>query len=149
EAGSGFGSPPPQAVLYRLLGDAFGQPYHVAPAQTPPGGTYASNTEYFVESNSDAAKDDHLVVYALTHTDRLASGSGVPALTNTEINSETYAFPPDAHQPAGFIPLGRSVNEPEGKLQADFNAIQEVTYTGGALYAEADTLTSGRHDGIA
>jgi hypothetical protein len=149
EAGSGFGSPPPQAVLYRLFNDGFGQPYHVAPAETPPGGTYAANTEYFVESNSNAPKDDHLIVYALTHTDRLASGEGTPTLTNTEIGSETYAFPPDAHQPSGFVPLGRSVGEPEGKLQADFNAIQEVTYTGGKLYAEASTISAGRRDGVA
>ncbi len=148
ETGSDLGAPAPQAVLYRLVADPTGQPYHVAPAATPPGGTYAKNTEYFVESNSNASKDDHLVVYALTDTQLLARG-GEPTLAYTETDSEFYAFPPDATQPAGYRPLGEAVGEKEGKLQADFNAIQEVTYTAGNLYAEASTASVGKRDGIA
>jgi hypothetical protein len=35
-------------------------PYHVSPASTPAGGTYAPDTEFFVESNSDLSADNHL-----------------------------------------------------------------------------------------
>ncbi len=148
ETSNSLGSPSPTVVTYRLLSDAFGQPYHVSPSSTPPGGAYAPNREYFVETNSNANQDNHLVVYTMQDTKALTTG-GTPFLTNAEISSESYAFPPVANQKAGPIPLGKSVNNPEGVLQADFNAIQEVTYTGGQLYAEADTAAAGGKDGIA
>jgi hypothetical protein len=143
----------PSVARYAITGDAFGssggnQPYHVAPASTPPGGGYAANTEYFVESNSNAFADNHLIVYALTNTDQLATG-GTPPLQATEVTSEPYAFPPDATQAPGPIPLGNQIGTdlgppyfnasvPQG-LQNDFNAVQGVTYTNGSLYAELDT----------
>lgn len=145
---TGFGEPQPGAIVYRLLSDPFGQPYHVAPAQSPLGARYAKGTEYFVESNSDANRDHKLVVYALTKTGRLQAGEA-PTLVETTVKSEPYAFPPDAAQPAGYSPLAHKVAEPIGKLQADFNAIQEVTYTNGKLYAEADTAAVGHRDGVA
>ena len=134
----------PSVARYQITGDAFGSgngsaPYHVSPASTPPGGGYAPNTEYFVESNSNAFSDNHLIVYALTGTDALATG-GIPPLKATEIESEAYAFPPNATQKPGPIPYGNSVGATTpGTIQADFNAVQEVTYTDGTLYAELDT----------
>ncbi|MGI8762011.1 MAG: hypothetical protein ACR2LF_12105 [Jatrophihabitantaceae bacterium] len=144
---SGLGAPAPRMITYRLLNDAFGQPYHVAPSQTPPGSPFAPNREYFVESNSNAPSDSNLLVYTLQGTNLLGRG-GVPFLSSTEVSSEAYAFPPNANQKAGPIPLGDTVGEPEGTLQADFNAIQEVTYAGGKLYAELDTAAAGGLDGI-
>ena len=58
----------PTVFGYRLTKDPFGQPYMVAPTSTPPGAQFAHNTEYFVESNSNAESDDHLMVYALHDT---------------------------------------------------------------------------------
>jgi hypothetical protein len=140
---------PATVFAYRVTGDQFGPgPYHIAPAETPPGARFAPNTEYFVESNSNLSSDDHLLVYAMTDTSLLAQPAP-PPLSDTEISSETYAFPPDATQRKGPIPLGKTVQDPEGQLQADFSAIQEVTYVGGALYAEADTAVAGGHDGAA
>jgi hypothetical protein len=133
---------------YRLPKDQFGSPYHVAPAETPPGAQFATNTEYFVESNSNLNSDHHLIVYAMTDTSLLAAPAA-PPLSHTKIASESYAFPPDATQRKGPIPLGKTVQDPEGQLEADFNAIQEVTYVNGELYAEADTATAGGHDGVA
>lgn len=148
------GAPMPPVAVYQITGDAFGssdgsQPYHVSPASTPPGGSYAPDTEYFVESNSNASSDNHLIVYALTNTGALFFG-GTPPLAATEIASEAYAFPPDATQEAGPIPLGNvigvlgapffSTTTPQG-IQTDFNAVQEVTYTDGNLYGELDTAS--------
>ncbi|HXZ99515.1 MAG TPA: hypothetical protein VEK76_04120 [Candidatus Binatia bacterium] len=138
----------PTLFEYRLPSDFFGAPYHIAPAQTPPGAKFAPNTEYFVESNSNAASDDHLAVYAMIDTSLLATPAP-PPLLSTEIVSEAYAFPPDATQMKGPHPLGAAGQDPEGELQADFNAIQEVTYTGGQLLAELDTNTAAGRDGTA
>jgi hypothetical protein len=145
EAAATGGTLPP-VVRYAITSDRFtvgtwNGPYHISPASTPPGGTFAPNTEYFVESNSNALSgtDNHLIVYALTGTDALATG-GTPQLVATRIGSEQYAFPPNATQPDGPIPYGSSKGATApGTIQADFNAVQEVTYTGGKLYAELDT----------
>ena len=48
----------------------------------------------------------------------------------------------------GPIPLGKANQDPEGQLQSDFDAIQEVTYRV-ELYAEADTATAGGLNGVA
>lgn len=85
---------------YAITGDAFdssggSQPYHVSPASTPAGGAFASNTEYFV--NSNALSDNHLIDYALTNTNLLGTHL-TPTLQATDITSEAYLFPPDATQ---------------------------------------------------
>jgi hypothetical protein len=159
-AASGTGSRP-GVTRYAITADAFGAstptmgngPYHVSPASTPAGGTYAPNTEFLVESNSDLFADNHLIVYALTGTNLLASG-GTPALSATELTSEAYSFPPNATQENGPLPLGNTfgITTPNG-LAADFNAVQESTYTDGSLYTELDTAvgatsTSPGNDGI-
>ncbi len=139
---------PPTFFTYRIPIDNFGQPYHIAPAETPPGAKFAPNTEYFVETNGNAFSDDHLEVYAMHDTSDLATPAA-PPLFGYELKSEPYASPPDAVQKAGPIPLGKANQDPEGQLQADFDAIQEVTYAGGKLYAEADTAASAGRDGVA
>ncbi len=133
---------PPTFFTYRIPIDNFGAPYHIAPAESPPGARFAPNTEYFVETNGNAQADNHLEVYAMTDTSDLATPAA-PPLVGYEVKSQHYAFPPDAPQKKGPIPLGKANQDPEGQLQADFDAIQEVTYTGGKLYAEADTATAG------
>ena len=152
-AAAADGSKFPSVTRYAITGDAFGssggsQPYHVSPASTPAEANYATNTEYFVESNSNAYSDNHLIVYALTNTNELGTHR-TPTLQATDITSEAYSFPPDATQKQGPVPLGNQIgtlfgapyfntNTPQG-LQTDFNAVQEVTYTAGNLYGELDT----------
>ncbi len=125
---------PPTFFTYRLPIDNFGTPIYITPAQSPPGAKFAPNTEYFVESNGNAQSDNRLEVYAMHDTSDLATPAA-PPMFGTEVKSERYAFPPDAAQKAGPIPLGKANQDPEGQLQADFDAIMEVTYTGGKLYA--------------
>ncbi len=133
----------PTVVAYRLTKDPFGQPYVVAPASTPPGGRFAPGTEYFVESNGNAASDDHLVVYAMNDTSELTLvSSGPPALYRTEVTTQRYAVPSDATQKPGPRPLGEAFQAPAGGIQADFDAEMEPTYTGGTLYAQLDTGTA-------
>jgi hypothetical protein len=160
----------PALARYAITGDPYGisaagppgtsgtaqnnGPYHLSPSLTPPGGSYAPGTEYFAESNSDLFADNHLIVYALTGTGALASG-GIPALSATELTSEPYAFPPNAIQKNGPLPLGSTFgyHRSAPTLEADFNALQQTTYSAGALYTELDTATvtssDQGHDGVA
>lgn len=141
----------PIPIAYRLTHDPFGQPYIVSPTSTPPNARFATNTEYFVESNGNAFQDNHLMVYALGQTSLLAS-PGVPPpppLYRVRVNSEAYSFPPDAKQMKGPIPLGRSVQDRLGQLQADFDAVMQTTYVNGNVYAELDTGTSSGNNAAA
>jgi hypothetical protein len=141
----------PIPIAYRLTSDPFGQPYIVSPTSTPPGALFAPDTEYFVESNGDAFQDDHLMVYALNDTSLLASPGlpPPPSLYRVRVKSEPYSFPPDALQMRGPIPLGRSVQDPLGQLEADFDAVMQTTYVNGHVYAELDTGTASGNDAAA
>lgn len=165
---SAAGASAPSIARYQITGDPYGYsadavgstpaqsngPYHLSPASTPPGGTYAPGTEYFVESNSDLFSDNHLMVYALNDTSQLNTG-GTPALTATELTTEPYAFPPNAIQKNGLLPLGSTYgwHRSAPELETDFNAVQETTYSAGQLYTELDTATvtssDSGHAGIA
>jgi hypothetical protein len=133
----------PVVFGYRLTTDAFGQPYIVSPASTPDGATFARNTEYFVESNGNAASDNHLIVYGMNDTSELANNQA-PNMYSTRVTTQSYAFPfADAKQKVGPFPLGQANQDPEGQLQADFDAVMQTTYVGGQVYAELTTELSG------
>jgi hypothetical protein len=138
----------PTLFRYRVTADQFGQPYHISPASSPPGARFAPETEYFVESNSDSFSDDHLLVYGMQETSLLAQPAP-PLLVNTRVTTQSYSFPPNGQQKAGPIPLGDANQDSEGTLQADFNAIQEVTYNNGHLLAEASTASKDGNVGAA
>lgn len=128
-----FKAPPPPAVRYAVSADQFGPPYHVSPSSTPPDGSYFPNTELFVESNSDAASDNHLLVYAMQDTSLLNTG-GTPPLAASQLTSEAYSQPPNSAQNAAGPPPTDTFT-----IDTDFNAVQEVTETHGILYAELDS----------
>jgi hypothetical protein len=127
----------PRVVKYRVPTDIFGQAYHLSPASVPQY-AHMPSTEYFVESNGDALYGRRLEVYALLDTSVLNSG-GTPTLVSSPVGVNEYGQPPNATQKAGPIPLGQSVGDGEAQLQTDFDAVQEVTYTEGNLYAEYST----------
>jgi hypothetical protein len=137
-----FITPPPIVQRYQVsTADPFGS-YHLSPS-TVTAGSGAPNTEYFVESNSNinpgSGVASGLEVFALLRTARLNTG-GRPTLNAVAVNSESYTFPPNAVQKSGATPLGCSVGFcGTATLQTDFNAVQEVTYASGKLYAELST----------
>jgi hypothetical protein len=135
---------------YRLTKDPFGQPYIVAPASTPPGAKFAKNTEYFVESNGNAFSDNRLAVYALNDTSTMASPAPTaPNLYRTMVRTQGYSFPDNASQKPGPRPLGHSVQNPAGGIEADFDAVMEPTYVNGQLFAQLDTATTSGSDAAA
>ena len=94
----------PPVFAYRLTKDPFGQPYIVAPTSTPPGAKFAPNTEYFVESNSNLASANHLLVYALNNTSQLTGvSSGPPPCTAPKWRlraTRSRPMPPRSQVPA-------------------------------------------------
>ncbi|MGO8961754.1 MAG: hypothetical protein ACLQFR_30940 [Streptosporangiaceae bacterium] len=151
-AAMSVGKPVPAVKRYvvRPSRDRFGA-YHLSPA-TVTQGSSEPNTEYFVESNSKLAYSAGLTVYALLDTSLLNSGRR-PRLVEATMASEPYSFPPLATQRSGPTPYGCSVNFcATASLQTDFNAVQEVTYANGHLYAELDTgfnFGTGQNSGAA
>lgn len=116
--------------------------YHLSPS-TVTQGSLAPKTEYFVESNANLpnnATTTGLEVFALLDTSALKNG-GIPPLVMTTVATEQYTeLPPDAVQKSGPIPLGNLLGvTTTPSLATDFNAVQEVTYSSGLLYAELDT----------
>ena len=138
----------PTVFGFRLTKDFFGQPFIVAPTTTPQGAKFAPNTEYFMETNGDAVADNRVVVYAMHDTSVLASPQP-PNLFRTVIKTEPYAQPFDASQRPGFRPLGQSVQDRAGGIQADFDAMMEPTYVNGHIFGQFDTATASGNDAAA
>ena len=151
-AARSFGVPAPvvQTYVVPTAGDPFAA-YHLSPSFVT-AGSAAPNTEYFVESNSNLNYGNGLNVYALLDTGALNAG-GRPTLVETSVGSEAYSFPPNAVQRSGPTPYGCSVGFcATASLETDFNAVQEVTYASGRLYAELDTgfnYGTGQNSGAA
>jgi len=116
--------------------------YHLSPSTITEGSNLV-DTEYFVESNANLPNNvttKGLEVFALLHTNRLNRGAPLTMVEKT-ITSESYTEqPPNAIQKSGPTPLGTSVGfSGTAQLETDFNAVQEVTYASGNLYAELTT----------
>jgi hypothetical protein len=145
--------PVPAIFLYTVpTTDPFGS-YHVSPS-TVTQGSSAPNTEYFVESNGNLPYDGStfgsgLEMFNLFNTQRLNSNLP-PPVNFTTVNTEAYSQPLNVNQKNGPIPLGSANNDTVAQLQTDFNAVQEVTYAGGLLYAELTTgFNHGNNSGAA
>jgi hypothetical protein len=143
-------APVVQSYHVAFAGDAFAA-YHLSPSSVTQGAA-APNTEYFVESNANSNFGSGLEVYALLGTSVLSSG-GRPALVMTSVATQDYSSPPNAFQKSGPFPLGQSLGQTGvGQLQTDFDAVQEVTYAGGRLFAELSTgfnFGTGQNSGAA
>jgi hypothetical protein len=133
------GAPVPPIFQYTVptASDPFGG-FHLAPS-TVTQGSVAPNDEYFVESDANTFANSALEVWALTGTSSLNS-SIPPPLVNATVATEGYSFPPNAVQKTGPIPFGNSVGAlVASPLQTDFNAVQQVTYASGRVYAQLST----------
>lgn len=140
----------PIIQLYRVptANDPYGS-YHLSPSSVPQGAS-SPNTEYFVESNGNSNYGSGLEIFALLGTSALSSG-GRPTMVETPVATEQYSAPPNAYQESGPVPYGQSLGYEEGQLQTDFDAVQEVSYAGGHLYAELSTgfnYGTGQNSGI-
>src|SRR2546428_98255 len=114
--------------------------FTVQPASTAPGGTHATNTEYFVSAlDFTNTVDNRLVVWALTGTNTLGSASPSLNLTNAVVNTQSYGAPPNAQQKAGVFPLGMSLKEHEELVASNDDRLQQVVFAAGNLWTALNT----------
>jgi hypothetical protein len=144
--------------------------FTVWPATTPSGAyeTALGGTEYFMssdaaaEANGTGASSD-LIVWALTNTQSLNTGSPALNLSNTVLTINPYAIPPKSDQKVGDIPLGDCINdtttstpfgpgcwrfffttepahnEVESRLDSNDTRMQQVVFANGKLWGALDT----------
>jgi hypothetical protein len=171
-------------VLLETKNTVHGQPgFTVWPALSPPGQFQldGGGTEYFLSSNAaDEATcptgcngprtSDELVVWALSNTASLDTGSPSVQLTNKVLKIGQYGVPARSDQKAGSIPLADCLNDRtlptpfgpgcwqillnppapphqvEGTLDSQDTRMQQVWYGNGKLWGALDTaLTLDRN----
>ncbi len=102
--------------------------YHVQPAiayMPAPAGFFMTSLD------PNGTFDHRIAVLAMTNRNSVTTGKGMPNLSSTIINSETYGYPVNAQTPPGFNGL---TGEPTtGVVTADFDAMEEVEYINGHL----------------
>lgn len=151
------------------------------PSTTPGGGgdPSAGGTEYFMSSNAGAEAHDpgdgsstahpstQLLVWGLTNTSSLNSGSPTLRLSATKLDVGQYSPPPQANQKAGSTPLRECLNQNKcslalegikdpfaetfSPLDSNDSRIQQVTWVGGKLWGSLDTalsVSSNKQGGI-
>jgi hypothetical protein len=109
--------------------------FSIQPATVPPGGTFATNTEYFVSAlDFNNTVDNRLVVWALTGTDTLNNASPQLSLVNAVVNTQSYGAPPDAQQRVGPFPLGMSLKDHLELVASNDDRMEQVVFAEGKLW---------------
>ena len=162
-------------VLFDTLGAGpDGAGFTVWPAQTPGNQFDTDNggTEFFLSSDavfSNNGTSNSILLWTMTNTSSLNSGSPSPTLVLSTIAVDTYAVPPRATQPAGNRPLSNCLADtvtncwalvagaaapnnatfgpPNGQLNANDSRMQQVSYANGNVWGALDTAVNvGGHD---
>jgi hypothetical protein len=124
------------AVKFSNLTEA-GLPFafSVEPSTVPPGGTFATNTEYFVSAlDFTNTVDNRLVVWALTGTDTLGNANPSLSLVNAVVKTQSYGAPPDAQQKPGPFPLGQSLKDHLELVASNDDRMEQVVFADGKLW---------------
>lgn len=118
----------------------------VQPAETPQGGGYALNREYFLSTpdyngfaTMGGAGARAVVLWSLSGTSSLASRLPSVTLTEAIIPSEQYAPPAPALQKPGPRPLGQSLHAPLPPLSVNDDRMQQVEYLNGHVFSSLNT----------
>ena len=102
------GTPSPAAYQF-VLPTSSGFEFAIAPAVTPPGGSYSiglGGVEFFVSSIATGA--NALSVWAMVNTSSLDTLSPKPLLTRIVVPTQAYSPPPYASQKPGPLPYGQT-----------------------------------------
>ncbi len=152
--------PPPALVAIHVGAVRFdGNPANaVQPAETPEGGSYAPDREYFLSTpdfNGFATMGGvgakSVVLWTLSNTGSLSSASPSVTLTHASLPSEPYTPPVNATQKPGPRPLGESLGAPLPPISVNDDRMQQVEYAAGNLYSALNTGIGqpADHSGIA
>ena len=109
----------------------------VQPAETPEGGSYAPNREYFLSTpdfngfaTMGGAGAKAVVLWTLSNTDSLSSATPSLTLTHAILPSEAYTPPVNATQKPGPRPLGDSARRPRCRRSpVNDDRMQQVEYS--------------------
>jgi hypothetical protein len=149
-----------QAFLNSSLPLEEGVAYSLQPATSPTAAdweTAAGGTEYFLSALEFGGPDNRIAEWALTNTSSLDSATpNVKFVGPKIIQSETYAFPPDAEQKAGPTPLaddapatlgkkGQGPKEHENLIAANDDRMQQVVFADRLLYSGLNTAVKTEH----
>ncbi|GAC1474514.1 MAG: hypothetical protein PVSMB7_29620 [Chloroflexota bacterium] len=143
----------PFYVVYGPQRDGNGNPLSAMQPTTVPGTTFAradGGTEYFIaqDDTTFTAPVNQIVVWALTGTSSLDSGSKALHLQRTFVPSEVYADAPPAQQKDGPRPLTTRAGgcakygicgAPVGKLDTGDDVMNAAVYAHGLIWAALDT----------
>jgi hypothetical protein len=118
-----------------------GLSFSIQPATTPPGGSFQSNTEFFLSSlDFSSTTDNRIAVWALTNTASLTTSTPNVSLSFAVISSEVYGQPPAATQQKGPFPLGQSLGEKLELLNSNDDRMNQVVFANGLLWAGVNTV---------
>jgi hypothetical protein len=129
------------AVRFSNLTEA-GLPFAftIQPATVPPGGSFATNTEYFVSAlDFTNTVDNRLVVWALTGTDTLGTATPTLSLVNAVVDTQSYGAPPQAQQKPGPFPLGTLLKDHEELVSSNDDRMEQVVFADGKLWTALST----------
>ena len=148
-ASAATGTTPPPSLVSIHLGAVTidGFPANaVQPAETPEGGSYAPNREYFLSTpdfngfaTMGGAGAKAVVLWTLSNTDSLSSATPSLTLTHAILPSEAYTPPVNATQKPGPRPLGDSLGAPLPPISVNDDRMQQVEYSDGSLYSALNT----------
>jgi hypothetical protein len=131
------------------------------PATSPTPADWATangGTEYLLSAlDFDSTIDHRIATWALTNTSSLATATPDVQLNHVTLQSEVYAFPPDARQKPGPTPLRDLLNEQNEKgpklklekLAGNDDRMNQVVFAGGHLFGGLNTAVHGKRVGIA
>lgn len=132
-----------------------GPAYSLQPATTPPGGSFAWATEYFMSAlDFTGTLDNRVAVWALTGTDTLASATPVLSLRHAIVASQVYGQPPAMQQKDGPLPLadmiragdfGKPATEHLPLIDSNDDRMQQTIYVNGRLWCALNTVVQPKH----
>jgi len=138
-------------VVFDGLRLAEGVAYSLQPATVPPGGTYASGTEYFLSAlDFNATLDNRIALWEVAGTASLNTAAPGLTLTSKVIDSQIYGQPPDMQQRDGPLALadlifsgaltGKKIREHLPLVAANDDRMQQTVYAGGQLWSALNTV---------
>jgi hypothetical protein len=148
-ADAAAGTVPPPPVVSIDIGAVIigGYPANaVQPAETPQGGKYASDREYFLSTpdfngfaTMGGAGASSVVLWSLAGTSTLSSSPSGVSLSEVIVPSEAFTPPVNANQKPGPHPLGESFGEPIPPITVNDDRMQQVEYLNGVVYSSLNT----------
>jgi hypothetical protein len=132
------GKPAVNTVFFENLAMAGGPAFHVQPANEygPHGAEWALSS-----LDPNGTSDHRIGIWAVTNESAVTTGQGMPLLSEKILQSQSYAFPPNAHNPVGFCQLcsGGDGAPTTGVVQTDWDAMQETQFMHGQLIGALNT----------